>query len=369
MVGAGVVGLAIAEYVARIQAASFSILLLEKNPIAGQETSSRSSEVIHAGIYYSPDSLKARLCVEGRRLLYQYCAQYGVAHRKVGKFIVAQDNEEDALHQIVRQARANGVEELEWTSVKVLLQHEPLVRASHALYSSETGIIDSHAFMDSLLWKAQSAGVQFSPNTTVTRVTPENSHFVVNSVSGSPGNLEPYVFRCTSFINAAGLHAADLAARIEGSDPTLVPRLYLVRGCYFSLSGKPPFRHLIYPVPERAQKGLGVHATLDMTGHVRFGPDVEYIDAINYHVDESRRTHFLQAVQRYYPAVRAEQLQPAYAGIRPKLSAPDAGAEDFLIQDMSSHHMPGLVQLFGIESPGLTAALAIARNVSERLGL
>lgn len=362
-------GLAIAEHLATTQPASFSILLLEKNSAAGQETSSRNSEVIHAGIYYPVNSLKARLCVEGRRLLYRYCAQHDVPHRKVGKFIVAQQDEEEALEQILRNAKANGVEELTPVTTKELQRHEPLVRASHALFSSETGIIDSHAFMDSLLWRAQSAGVQFVPNTTVTRVTPEGSHFVVSTTSGSHGAEEVFKFRCSRFINAGGLHANDLATRIDGLDQTLVPRLYLVRGCYFSLNGKAPFRHLIYPVPEKAQKGLGIHATLDMAGQVRFGPDVEYIDTIDYHVADARREHFLQAVRRYYPALQPEQLQPDYAGIRPKLSSPEAGAADFMIQDASSHLLPGLVQLFGIESPGLTAALAIAKHTGALLEL
>lgn len=369
IVGAGVAGLAIAEHLATTQPASFSILLLEKNASVGQETSSRNSEVIHAGIYYAPGSLKARLCVEGRRLLYQYCTQHDVPHRKVGKFIVAQHDEEDALEQILRTGRANGVEELTRISKQELQREEPQVTATHALHSSETGIIDSHAFMDSLLWRAQSAGVQFVPRTTVTRVTPEGEHFVVSTTSGAHDAAETFRFCCSRFINAAGLHANDLATRIDGFDQTLVPKLYLVRGCYFSLSGKAPFRHLIYPVPEKSQKGLGIHATLDMAGQVRFGPDVEYIDTIDYRVGEDRREHFVQAVQRYYPALQPEQLQPDYAGIRPKLSAPHESAADFMIQDASTHRLPGLVQLFGIESPGLTAALAIAKHTGQLLGL
>ena len=362
-------GLAIAEHFATTLPASFSILILEKNSTAGQETSSRNSEVIHAGIYYAPGSLKARLCVEGRRLLYQYCIEHHIAHRKVGKFVVAQHGEEDALEQIVRSAAANGVDELTWIDTKELRRREPHVRASHALYSSETGIIDSHAFMASLLWRAQSAGAQFVPNTTVTRAMAKGSHFVVDTASRSLGAEETFTFRCTHLINAAGLHANDLATRIDGLDQTLVPRLYLVRGCYFSLIGKAPFRHLIYPVPERAQKGLGIHATLDIGGQIRFGPDVEYIDAIDYRVGEERREHFVRAVRRYYPALQLGQLQAGYAGIRPKLSAPEAGAADFMIQDASSHQMPGLIQLFGIESPGLTAALAIAKHTRTLLAL
>lgn len=362
-------GLAIAEYLATTQPASFSILLLEKNSTAGQETSSRNSEVIHAGIYYTPGSLKARLCVEGREHLYRYCVKHDVAHRKIGKFIVAQEGEEPVLEQIQRNASANGVEELTWTSKRDLQRLEPHVMASHALLSSETGIIDSHALMDSLLWGARSAGVQFVPNTTVSRVTPDGAYFVVSTTSRTRTSEENYEFRCGRLINAAGLHATDLATRIDGLDQTLVPKMYLVKGCYFSLNGKAPFKHLIYPVPEKEQKGLGIHATLDMAGQVRFGPDVEYIDSIDYSVATDRRDNFLQSVQRYFPALRAELLQPAYAGIRPKLSAPHASAADFVIQDASSHHLPGLLQLFGIESPGLTAALAIARHTGELLEL
>ncbi len=366
IVGAGVVGLALAERFARTRPRSFSIVLVESNASFGQETSSRNSEVIHAGIYYTPGSLKAQLCLEGRHLLYQYCQQHGIAHRRTGKFIVAQEHEQESLERIVRTAKQNGVEDLQWVSRQALSEKEPLVRASHALYSPSTGIIDSHGLMSTLLAEAEQAGVQYAPLTRVVAVEAQNGGFIVQTECGTPGHLELFAFRCRYLINAAGLHAQELAKRIEGLDKSNVPALFLSRGCYFSLSGKAPFRHLIYPVPEQNQRGLGIHATLDLAGQVRFGPDVEYVDEIDYRVPEERLEIFVDAIRRYYPGLDASQLHPDYSGIRPKLCGPDGGVADFLIQDEATHGLPGLVQLFGMESPGLTASLAIARLIADK---
>jgi L-2-hydroxyglutarate oxidase LhgO len=366
IVGAGVVGLALAERFARTRPRSFSIVLVESNASFGQETSSRNSEVIHAGIYYTPGSLKAQLCLEGRHLLYQYCQQHGIAHRRTGKFIVAQEHEQESLERIVRTAKQNGVEDLQWVSRQALSEKEPLVLASHALYSPSTGIIDSHGLMSALLADAEQAGVQYAPLTRVVAVEAQNGGFIVQTECGSPGHLQLFAFRCRYLINAAGLHAQELAKRIEGLDKANVPALFLSRGCYFSLSGKAPFRHLIYPVPEQNQRGLGIHATLDLAGQVRFGPDVEYVDEIDYRVPEERREIFVEAIRRYYPGLDASQLHPDYSGIRPKLCGPDGGVADFLIQDEATHGLPGLVQLFGMESPGLTASLAIARLIADK---
>ena len=365
IVGAGVVGLALAERFARTRPRSFSIVLVERNASFGQETSSRNSEVIHAGIYYTPGSLKAQLCLEGRHLLYQYCQQHGIAHRRTGKFIVAQEHEQESLERIVRTAAQNGVEDLQWVNRQALSEKEPLVRASHALYSPSTGIIDSHGLMSTLLAEAEQAGVQYAPLTRVVAVEAQNEGFIVQTECGTPGHLELFAFRCRYLINAAGLHAQELAQRIEGLDKAYVPALFLSRGCYFSLSGKAPFRHLIYPVPEHNQRGLGIHATLDLAGQVRFGPDVEYVDEIDYRVPEERREIFVDAIRRYYPGLDAGQLHPDYSGIRPKLSGPDGGVADFVIQDESIHGLQGLAQLFGMESPGLTASLAIARLIAD----
>lgn len=365
IVGAGVVGLALAERFAHTRPRTFSILLVDSNASFGRETSSRNSEVIHAGIYYTPGSRKAQLCTEGRHLLYQYCQAHGIAHRRIGKFIVAQEHEQEGLERIFRIATHNGVEDLQWVSQQALSEIEPLVHAHHALYSPGTGILDSHGLMSTLLAEAERAGVQYAPLTRVVAVQAQDGGFIVQTECGVPGHLENFEFRCRYLINAAGLHAQDLAKRIEGLDKSNVPALFLSRGCYFSLAGKAPFRHLIYPVPEQNQRGLGIHATLDLAGQVRFGPDVEYVEEIDYRVPEERREIFVEAIRRYYPGLRADQLHPDYSGIRPKLSAPDGGVADFLIQDETTHGLPGLVQLFGIESPGLTASLAIARLVAD----
>lgn len=366
IVGAGVIGLALAERFARTRPRSFSILLLDSNASFGQETSSRNSEVIHAGIYYAPGSLKALLCLEGRQLLYQYCQKHSIAHRRTGKFIVAQEHELESLERVFRTAKQNGVEDLEWVDRRTLSKKEPLVQASHALYSPGTGIIDSHGLMSTLLAEAERAGVQYAPLTRVVAVQAGDQGFIVQTECGAPGQIEPFAFRCRYLINAAGLHAQELAMRIDGLEKSEVPALYLSRGCYFSLAGKSPFRHLIYPVPEQHQRGLGIHATLDLAGQVRFGPDVEYVNEIDYRVPEERREIFVEAIRRYYPGLRFDQLHPDYAGIRPKLCGPDGGVADFLIQDENTHGLPGLVQLFGIESPGLTASLAIARLVADK---
>ncbi len=365
IVGAGVVGLALAERFARTRPRSYSILLLERNHSFGQETSSRNSEVIHAGLYYTPGSLKARLCVEGRHLLYQYCQQHDIPYRRTGKYLVARQDELQGLERVFDTAAKNGVDDLQWVSRRTLREQEPLVEASHALFSPSTGIVDSHGFMDSLLTSAQRAGVQYAPLTKTIAIQARNGYFDVQTECGAPGHIEPFTFRCRHLINAAGLHAQELAMRVEGLDKVFVPPLYLSRGCYFSLTGKPPFRHLIYPVPEQNQRGLGIHATLDLAGQIRFGPDVEYIDSIDYRVPEDRRALFVEAIRRYFPSLRADQLHPDYAGIRPKLCGPDGGVADFMVQDEGVHGVPGLVQLFGIESPGLTASLALARLVAD----
>ena len=367
IVGAGVVGIAIAEAVARIKPPSYSILLLEKNASFGQETSSRNSEVIHAGLYYPQTSLKAKLCIEGSALLYNYCRQHGIAHRRIGKYIVAQEEELGALQALAERARGNGVTDLHWCNRKALQEKEPLVAASAALYSANTGIVDSHALMYSLLSQAQIAGVEYVCRTNVDRVSCNPSGFDVHAVCGEPGQAEAFQFRCGTLINAAGLAAQTLASHIDGLASEHIPPLQLSKGNYFKLNGRPPFQHLIYPLPAPQTSGLGIHASIDLGGAVRFGPDIEAIEAIDYSVDAGRKAQFVEAIRRFYPSLDSAQLVPDYAGVRPKLFSAKGQAMDFVLQTADVHGVPGLVQLFGIESPGLTASLAIGTTIAEHL--
>ena len=367
IVGAGVIGIAIAEAIARTKPSSYSIVLLEQNISFGQETSSRNSEVIHAGLYYQQGSLKARLCREGSALLYDYCRKYEIAHRRVGKFIVAQENELEALQALAERARDNDVLELHWRDRKALQEKEPLVEASAALFSPNTGIVDSHGLMQSLLSQAQAAGVEFVCRTRVERVLCGAKGFEVHTVSGEHGQKEAYRFHCSALINAAGLNAQSLASRIDGLDSAHIPTQLLTKGNYFKLNGRAPFQHLIYPMPAAQTSGLGIHACLDLGGGVRFGPDIEAIEAVNYKVDVQRKAQFVEAIRRYYPSLNPALLEPDYAGVRPKLYSAKGQPMDFVIQTADVHAVPGLVQLFGIESPGLTASLAIGKTIAQHL--
>lgn len=365
--GAGVVGLAITRQLSLSRSAAGDILLLEQHGSPGQETSSRNSEVIHAGLYYPPGSLKAKYCVEGRELLYSFCVQYDVPHKRLGKYIVAGEDGLPQLQALLENAHRNGVDNVVYVDKHALQRVEPQVAASHALFSPDSGILDSHAFMQMLLHQAESNGACFAAYSRIVAVEPRTSGFLVTALCGAPGRQETYQFTCRQLINSAGLHAQTLAAGITGLDAASIPPLYLCKGSYFSLRGKSPFSHLIYPLPEKNQQGLGIHATLDMSGQVRFGPDVEYTHTLDYQVDSDKRQVFCNAIQRYFPGLKPEDLHADYAGMRPKLQAPDGGFTDFVIRDESNQGLPGLVQLFGIESPGLTAALAIACAVDELL--
>lgn len=367
IVGAGVVGIAISEAVARSKPSSYSILLLEKNASFGQETSSRNSEVIHAGLYYPKDSLKAQLCVQGSALLYEYCRKYSIAHRRIGKYIVAQQNELDTLQTLAERARENGVCDLHWLDGNSVQKNEPYVKASAALYSGNTGIVDSHALMNSLLTQAQLAGVEYVSRTKVERVLCSAKGFEVHTISGEFTQKEAFQFHCKTFVNAAGLGAQSLASTIDAVEIKHIPRLQLSKGNYFRLSGRAPFQHLIYPLPPENTKSLGIHATIDLGGAVRFGPDIEFIETIDYSVNEQRKAQFAEAIQRYFPSLDPTQLIPDYSGIRPKLFSSDGKPMDFVLQTSQVHGVPGLVQLFGIESPGLTASLAIAEVIARQL--
>lgn len=358
IVGAGVVGLAVARELAL---AGREVLVLEAEDAIGTQTSSRNSEVIHAGIYYTPGSLKAKLCVAARPALYRYCEEHGVPHRRCGKVIVAAtEAQRPGLERLKAQAEANGVTDLRWLSAGELHELEPEVRGAAALFSPSTGILDSHAYMLTLQGEAEAHGMSL-----VLRSPVESGRVVSEGIELQVGGASAMGVTARSVVNCAGLHAQRLARGIRGMPDELVPPCYYAKGNYFTLAGRTPFRHLVYPMPESA--GLGVHVTLDMAGRARFGPDVEWIDAIDYSVDEARSRAFYEAIRRYWPGIEPGALLPAYAGIRPKIQAPGEAARDFLIQGTRDHGVRGLVNLYGIESPGLTASLAISKHVAELL--
>lgn len=358
VVGAGVVGLAVAREFSRH---GLSVVVVEKEKHIGSGVSSRNSEVIHAGIYYPQNSLKALCCVEGKRLLYEYCETRQVPHRRIGKLIVATNEQQCAtLESLQQKAAANDVRDLQWVNQHQLSAMEPLVRGSAALLSPSTGIVDSHSFMSSLLNEIETQGGVLSLDTEILAAEScaqdEGFKVLVNSVG------ENFEFTCTTLINAAGLGAQEVAARVNCSQQT-IPRLYYCKGCYFAYSGRPPFQHLIYPVPDPNTTGLGVHATIDMGGQVKFGPDTEYIDDLDYLVPMSRAEAFATAISSYFPGVTLDKLTPSYAGIRPKIQGPNEPAKDFQIVSPQA----GLIHLFGIESPGLTSSLSIAAKVYDKL--
>jgi len=356
VVGAGVVGLAVARALAL---SGREVIVLDAAEGIGTGTSSRNSEVIHAGIYYPANSLMARFCVAGRRALYPFCAERGVPHSNCGKLIAATNAEEDAmLAGIQRRAEANGVEGMRVLTAAEATALEPNLYCTSALLSPATGIIDSHGYMLALQGDAENAGavcVFLSPVTGAKAVSGGLEVYV--------GGSEPTNLRCRLLVNSAGLHASALARNIVGMPADRVPPTYYAKGNYFTLSGRSPFSRLIYPVP--VPGGLGVHLTIDLGGQARFGPDVEWIDRLDYSVDPARADGFYAAVRKYWPDLKDGALQPGYAGIRPKIVPRGAPAQDFVVQGRQTHAVPGLINLFGIESPGLTASLALADHVLE----
>ncbi len=356
VIGAGVVGLAVARALAL---RGREVVILEAADDIGTETSSRNSEVIHAGIYYPPGSLKAKHCVAGRALLYRYCRDHNIAHEPLGKLIVAVEPKEvEGLAALRSRALANGVDDLEHLSGLEVRALEPELRCEAALISPSTGIIDSHGFMLALLGDAEAAGAIVAFHSPV-----ERGEVGPGGITLRVGGREPVAVGCRAVINSAGLSALELARGMAGLDPGFVPRGYLSKGHYLSLSAACPFRHLIYPMP--SDGGLGVHLTLDLDHRARFGPDVRWVTELDYDVPADRAPLFAASIRRYWPDLPVEALQPAYAGIRPKLHGPEATFADFVVQGPEAHGVPGLVNLFGIESPGLTSSLSIAEAVAE----
>jgi len=358
VIGAGVVGLAVAR---RLAMGGREVVMLEAEDAFGTQTSSRNSEVIHAGLYYPTGSLKARLCVAGRQALYRYCAEHDVRHHRIGKIIVAcDDSERPGLEKYRAQAQVNGVEDLLTLTADDLSALEPEVRGVAGFLSPSTGIIDSHGLMLAYLGDAESHGAALALGSPVLSGRMDRDGIVL-----AVGGAESMEIRCSAVVNCAGLNAQAVARALSGFPASRVPPTHYAIGHYYTLAGPAPFRRLIYPVAR--QDWLGVHVTIDLGGQVKFGPDFEWIDRVDYRFDESRAAAFYQAIRRYYPGLRDGTLRPGYTGIRPKIHGPGEPAPDFMIQGPADHGVPGLVNLFGIESPGLTSSLAIADHVAELL--
>ena len=358
VIGAGVIGLAVAAEFAR---RGRDVLVIEAADAIGTETSSRNSEVIHAGLYYPTGSLKASFCVSGNKLLYAFCESHGVAHRRIGKVVVAvSDAEVPVLESYVKQADINGAVALSWLSAAEVQRLEPAVSAVAGLWSSSTGIIDSHAYMLALQGELEDHGGVIAFLAPVL-----GGEIIGTSLRVQVGGDTPMWLQPRMLINAGGLQAPRIAQAIGGVAAALLPTGYFALGHYFAYSGVSPFRHLVYPIAEAG--GLGVHVTLDLAGNARFGPDVKWLSAPDYGFDESRLPGFAAAIERYFPGLDVTRLHAGYTGIRPKISAPDAPAADFLLLGPSTHGIPGLMHLLGIESPGLTASLPIASAVADEL--
>jgi L-2-hydroxyglutarate oxidase LhgO len=356
VIGAGVVGLGVARALAM---AGRELVILEAEEAIGTHTSSRNSEVIHAGIYYPKGSLKALSCVEGKALLYEYCVSHGVPHKRSGKLIVAADETQlGELEAMQRKAHANGVTDVVWMSREQALALEPELACVAALYSPSTGIIDSHSLMLAYLGDAESHGAMLALKSALERVEVLDGGFVLHVAGSAP-------IRSSILVNCAGLRAPTVAKSIEGYRAELAPGEFYAKGNYYSLARRSPFSRLVYPIPEPG--GLGVHVTLDLAGQARFGPDVEWVERIGYDVDPRRADRFYAAIRRYWPGLPDGALAPGYSGIRPKTAGPGEGARDFQLQGPREHGVPGLVHLFGIESPGLTSSLALANAVLEAL--
>ena len=366
VIGAGVVGLAVAREMA-LQ--GHETILLEREGSFGTISSARNSEVIHAGIYYPKDSLKAKLCVEGNRLLYEYCRAHQVGTQAYGKLIVADESQIDELQAILYKAQNNGVPEIKMITGEEAKQLEPQLKCSAAILSASTGIVDSHSFMLSLLGGFEDAGGMIAYHAPLMSAKPigQGAQGGFELSIGGPDGMK---LRTKLLINCAGMSAPVIAQKIEGLESNQIPKAYFAKGNYFSLSGKSPFTHLIYPIPEAG--GLGVHLTLDMAGQAKFGPDVEWLDIeneeqIDYTVNSKRSEGFYEAVRRYWPELKDNSLQPDYSGVRAKIVAPNTPAGDFCFNAPQDHGLQGLYNLYGFESPGLTSSIAIARYLEGKI--
>ncbi len=356
VVGAGVVGLAVARALASKGA---EVIVLEAESHVGTGVSSRNSGVIHAGIYYEKDSLKARVCVQGKHALYRFCEEHGVSHARIGKLIVATDDAQiPALGQLRERARANGVDDLEYLTPQQAAALEPVVRCVGALLSPSTGIVDAHEFMVALQGDAEMYGVMLALGTPFV-----GARTLGDGMRVRTGGADPMTLDCNVLVNCAGLGAQSVAGSIEGLAKKTIPPLYPAKGNYFQLTGPCPFRHLIYPMPDAAW--LGVHVGLDLAGRCKFGPDLHWVDELDYDVDETQAEAFYASIRRYWPELPDNALAPDYTGIRPKIYAEGQAARDFYIQCADEHGVRGLINLYGIESPGLTSALAIGEYVAE----
>ncbi len=359
VIGAGVVGLAVARALAR---SGREVVVLETEDAIGTATSSRNSEVIHAGIYYRKDSVKARLCVRGKHMLYDYCTSHGIEHRRAGKLIVATEPSQMVLlDDLIGRAAANGVDDLRHLSQDEIAEREPALRVEGALLSPSTGLIDSHGLMLAYQGDAEAAGAMIAFNTPVLAGEVTQDRIILRA-----GGEAPMELACRDVVNAAGLEAQTTAHLIAGIPVDSIPGRHLARGVYFTLANKGPFSGLVYPVPDPAG-GLGVHVTVDLGGQTKFGPDVEWIDEVDYTVDPTRGERFYASIRRYWPDLPDGALQPGYAGIRPKIHPKGSHETDFVLQGPKQHGVKGLVNLYGIESPGLTSSMAIAEEVSAIL--
>ena len=374
VIGAGVVGLAVARALAL---SGREVMVIEKEVAVGQGVSSRNSEVIHGGLYYATGSLKAKLCVRGKELLYAYCAERGLPYQQCGKLIVATDaSQMEKLAKIEAQAAANGVPVQRLSSAQAKAS-EPELECLAALLSPTTGIVSAHDLMTALQGDLENAGGMVALATQVESVRFFKGNealsgvLIAQSAMDSGANAEQIELGFHHLINATGLYAPLLARRFEGLQSEHIPPAHFAKGNYYSLAGKAPFKHLIYPIPEAA--GLGVHLTLDLGGQAKFGPDVQWLEGINspddidYSVDPRRADGFYAEVRKYWPGLRDGQLTPSYSGVRPKITAPHEAAADFVIQGQATHGVRGLVNLFGIESPGLTSCMAIGEEVAEMI--
>ncbi len=350
------IGLSIARTLAL---AGREVVILEAESAFGTHTSARNSEVIHAGIYYPTGSLKARLCVAGRKALYQYCSERGVNHRRIGKVIVAtEETQLEGLKKYQQQAEINGVDDLRMLSRDELAELEPAVVSVAGFLSPSTGIIDSHGLMLAYLGDAENHGASLVLNSPVTGGAVTDDGILLDV-----GGAEPMQILCNTVVNSAGHGAPTVSRAIKGIPAVTIPQNFYAIGHYYTLTGKTPFNHLVYPVAR--QDWLGVHVTIDLGGRCKFGPDFSWRDRLDYHFDESREARFYEAIRRYYPGLKDGALQPGYTGMRPRITGQGKEAVDFVIQDHSVHGIPGMVNLYGMESPGLTSSLAIGAYVGE----